>query len=132
MGDWIKNNKFEAGLLLVVLVVVGVAYFLSGKWGTRYELAKENFDGSQRDIANFRRLKPSPTEARKREFAGLLVDYRKKAEALQKELGTFRPKELEKIEPSEFTNRLNANIEKLRELYEARVGKQALTDEGRG
>ena len=41
MGSWIKNNKFEAFLLLLVIIVAVGAYLHGSKKGSLYEAAKE-------------------------------------------------------------------------------------------
>ncbi len=120
MGDWIKENKFEAALLAAVLAAAGIAYYLSGRWDERYEIAAGEHEGAQRSLVRYQRLAPAPTLRREQAFEDELADYRGTVEKLHKELASFRPKEFERIEPAEFTNRLNASHQRLTELYEAR------------
>lgn len=117
MGDWIKNNKFEAGLLLVVVLIAGGAYFLAGNSGTAYEEASNRYASAAGQINQAMSLRPAPTDSNEQEFRKQVLDYRGEVEGLQKALLAYRPADLKQISPADFQTNLNQSYEKLKETF---------------
>ena len=71
MGDWIKNNKFEALLLLVVILVgLGAYVYGSGK-GRAYTEAKASFDEHAQSVTRLKGKKPFPDQAKAAAFEAI-------------------------------------------------------------
>ncbi len=87
MGDWIKNNKFEALLLLgVIIVAVGAFLFGSGK-DRLYEEAKGTYGQHRQSVMGLKGKKPYPTPASATEFE-LQIDAYEEVQSVQR----FSPK----------------------------------------
>ena len=116
--NWMKQSKFEALLLIVVVAIAAGIIFLGLSQGKAYKEAKERFDEAEEAVARMESGKPYPdpqsVDERKKEVGGFLEEVSGLQEALLK----FRPQELEKISPAEFNTRLTETSEKLRTLYE--------------
>ena len=68
MGSWIKNNKFEAFLLLLVIIVAVGAYLHGSKKGSLYEAAKEGYGAHASAVSGLKSKRPYPTPANADEF----------------------------------------------------------------
>ena len=108
MGSWIKNNKFEAFLLLFV-VFIGIGAFLHGSGkDSLYEESKEKYSGYARSVGTLRAKKPYPTPEKAKAFEEQVDDYEKTVLELQSKMLAFRPKGLDSISPPKFIENLNA------------------------
>ncbi|GAA5125857.1 hypothetical protein JIN84_14750 [Luteolibacter yonseiensis] len=116
--NWIKENKFLAGLAggtlggAIVLLVVGMLG--SGK----YDTAKENFDTSYEEASGFEKLPLYPKTEHKDAKNKALGEYVKLVEALQTDFEPFRPKEIKNVSPQEFTDSLLAANSEVRKAFE--------------
>ncbi len=117
MGDWIKDNKFEAGLFVVVLFCVIGAYLVGGKAGTRYKEHKDYYDSRKAEKVQLESRKPYPNRENAEEFEEKVADYGQVIDGLQTKLLAFRPKEFKQIAPPEFAALLNTAIEELAKRY---------------
>ena len=108
MGSWIKNNKFEAFLLLLV-VVVAVGSGLHGKdKGGLYEEAKGRYDGHSSSVSALVSKRPYPTLADADAYEKQVDDYEKTVSALEAKMLSYRPDKIESITPPKFIENLNA------------------------
>ena len=122
MGDWIKENKFEAGLLLVVLLLVIGAFVLGSGQGKKYREHKNYYDAAVGQKKNLEAKRPYPSRENQNEYTGIVDNYRKVIGDLETALVKFRPKEFKSIEPAEFTEKLNAAITAATNTYkDARI-----------
>lgn len=123
MGDWIKENKFEAGLMLVVVIVTIVAVVVGGSLGSKYEMAQSNFEIETQSIKKKHGLKPSPTPAGVKGYTEAVESYRKDIKDLQTKLLTnFDSGEIVEIGSSAFSSKLTAARTKLAaSLEEAQI-----------
>lgn len=116
--NWIKENKFLAGLAggtlagVIVLLVVGML------GSSKYNTAKENFDSSYEEASGFERLALYPKVEHKDAKNKALGEYSKLVEALQADFEPFRPKEIKNISPQEFTDSLLAANSEVRKAFE--------------
>lgn len=109
MGDWIKENKFEAGLLLAVVLVAIIAVVMGGSLGTKYQEAKDGYETETQSIAKKKALKPSPTPGGVKDYTEAVAEYRKEIKNLQTNLLTkFLPASVEEIGSSAFSEKLTA------------------------
>ena len=113
MGDWIKENKFEAGMLVAVVLISIVAYLFGGKRGAAYQEHKENYGVAANSVTQLRQKKPFPNPDNVKKYQAEIDGYRTVIEDLQGKLLAYRPAEFKKILPSEFIDRLNAARTKL-------------------
>lgn len=116
--NWIKENKFLAGLAggtlagAVVLLVVGMLG--SGK----YDTAKENFDTAYQEASGFEKLPLYPKSEHKDAKNKALGEYTKLVESLQANFEPFRPKEIKNVSPQQFTDSLLAANAEVRKAFE--------------
>jgi hypothetical protein len=113
MGDWIKENRFEAGMLVVVVLISVVAYLFGGKQGAAYQEHKEGYGVAANTVTQLRQKKPFPNPDNVKKYQVEIDGYRTVIEDLQGKLLAYRPAEFKKILPSEFIDRLNAARTKL-------------------
>ena len=108
MGDWIKNNKFEALLLLgVIIVAVGAFLFGSGK-DRLYEEARDTYQQHMQSVTGLKGKRPYPTPGSAKEFESQIDDYEGVVDDLQEKMLAYRPETLAKIPPPQFIEKLNA------------------------
>jgi hypothetical protein len=108
MGDWIKENKSEAGLIFVTFLVAVVIYLFGSKKSGIYSEHKEFYDGAASAVTSLKGKKPFPNTDNVNDFEVALAADRVVVEALQTKLLAFRPEELKTITPSDFIDKLNA------------------------
>ena len=113
MGNWIKENRFEAGMLFAVVLISIVAYLFGGKRGAAYQEHKENYGVAANSVTQLRQKKPFPNPDNVKKYQAEIDGYRTVIEDLQGKLLAYRPAEFKKILPSEFIDRLNAARTKL-------------------
>ena len=68
MGDWIKNNKFEALLLLVVIIVAVAAVLFGRGKGELYEEEKARYQGYVQAVTGLKGKRPFPTPKNAKAF----------------------------------------------------------------
>ena len=120
MGDWIKNNKFEALLLLVVILVgLGAYVYGSGK-GRAYTEAKASFDEHAQSVARLKGKKPFPDQAKAAAFEEQVDAYEEVVNALENKMAAYRPETFEQIPPPRFIENLNTARAEVARALEAR------------
>jgi hypothetical protein len=115
--NWIKQNKFEAMLLLVVVVIAIGIFMFGNSQGAAYEEDLGRFEDANSQIAVYENAAPFPNPAHVDDRRVQVTAFQGDVEGLQESLLAFRPAEFRKISPAEFTTRLNATSEKLKALY---------------
>ena len=120
MGEWIKNNKFEALLLLVVVVVgLGAYVFGSGK-GRAYTEAKASFDEHASSVTRLKGKKPYPDPGRAADYEDQVNAEEEIVKQLEEKMGAFRPETFEQIPPARFIENLNTARSEVARALEAR------------
>lgn len=117
MGDWIKENKFEAGLLFFSIIALLGAYFVGSAQGRKYSDTKENYDAALSQKKNHESKRPYPTDENEEDYEEVVEQYRGVVENLQAKFLGFRPESFEQIAPAQFTEKLNAKREALASRY---------------
>jgi hypothetical protein len=108
MVSWIKNNKFEAFLLLlVVAVAVGSGLYGNDK-GALYEEAKGSYEGYNSTVTRLELMRPYPTTENADAYEGQVDEYEKTVYALEAKMLAYRPDKIESISPPKFIENLNA------------------------
>ena len=62
--NWIKQNKFEAGLLLVVILAAVGIFLYGNSQGKAYDEAKERFDSADSQVITLEGGAPFPNDTR--------------------------------------------------------------------
>jgi len=117
--SWIKENKFLAVLIAVVVIVGGALFYLGSASSSRYSEAKDSFDNSVNEMKSLAGgdLFPSDknADAKKKAIEG----YLGVAGSLQKKVLAYRPGEIASITPAALTDQLKETETKLFERFEA-------------
>lgn len=106
--NWIKSNPFVAGLAGITLLICGVLYSLSSKWGTAYTEAKDGFDESHLAVSTSEELPLYPVAENRAGKSKALTDYQQSIDELRGLFGPYRPEKTENITPQAFTDRLKS------------------------
>jgi len=115
--NWIKQNKFEAMLLLVVVVIAIGIFMFGNSQGAAYEEDLSRFEDANSRVTQHESAAPFPNDAHVDDRRAQVTAFQGDVEGLQKSLVAFHPAEFSKISPAEFTTRLNETSEKLKALY---------------
>lgn len=115
--NWIKENTFAAGLLLVAFAAIIGTYLFAGSRTKAFDESKAAFDASASRYTDLARIQPFPSAANLEARRKDVVAYRGQVEGLQKALLTYRPEKFEKIRPGEFTTRINEVGKALKASY---------------
>lgn len=118
--NWAKENKFEAGLLVLAIAAAIGTWFFAGSKTEQYDEAKDRFDMAATQLNNLEGRKPYPNQENLDDRKKSVLAYRGKVEGLQNALTTFRPEEFKKVSPAEFTTKMNEVGESLHSLYDAK------------
>jgi hypothetical protein len=102
----IKDNKFLVALGGITLLGVILLLFLGFRSGSRYDLAKEEFELAASEASSFENLKLYPRQENRDGKSKALEDYKKATESLQQAFEPYRPKELTNVSPQAFTDQL--------------------------
>lgn len=99
------------------LVGAILLYIAGSSAVTRYENAKADFETAAGEAAAFEKTSLYPKPENRDGKSKALDEYRKAAESLQAAYGAFRPKELKKLSPQEFTDQLKAVNDEVRAAF---------------
>ncbi len=120
MGDWIKNNKFEALLLLVVILVAGGALLYGRSKGQLYEEQRDSYQGYVQAVKGLKGKKPFPTSDNADKFEAQIDGYEGVVDALRDKMLSYRPGNLAKIPPPKFIENLNSARTEVTGTFDAR------------
>ena len=104
--NWIKENKFLAGLVGGTLLAVILLYLLGSRGGTKYDEAKETFDTAASEAAQSERIDLYPNQENLNAKKKAVDEYREDLKALQQDFDKFRPEKIENTSPQQFTDLL--------------------------
>lgn len=116
--NWIKSNSFVAGLAGITALICGILFFLSSKWGTRYDEAKVSFDQSHELVATSEKLALYPDDALSAAKRKALVDYRQSIEDLRNLFEPYRTGKTINVSPQVFTDRLKSAHQEVAAAFE--------------
>lgn len=106
--NWIKSNPFVAGLAGITLLICGVLYSLSSKWGTAYTEAKDGFDESYMAVSTSEDLPLYPVAENRAGKSKALTEYQQSIDQVRGLFEPYRPEKSENITPQAFTDRLKS------------------------
>ena len=120
MGDWIKNNKFEALLLLVVIMVAVAAVLFGRGKGELYEDERASYQGHVQAVTGLKGKRPYPTSENAKNFESQIDDYEGVVDGLRDKLLSYRPDTLGKVATDKFIENLNAARAEVTRMFDAR------------
>lgn len=123
--NWIKSNPFVAGLAGITVLICGVLYSLSSKWGTAYTEAKDGFDESYMAVTTSEELPLYPVAENRAGKNKALTEYQQSIDGLRDVFAPYRPEKTENITPQAFTDRLKSAQKEV----SAAFGKDAVLPE---
>ncbi len=116
--NWIKENKFLAGLSGGTLLGV-ISLLLFGFQGAnKYQAAQENFGTALTEATEFEAISLYPKAENRDGKLKALEDYRKSLDSIQTAFEPFRPKEIKDVSPQQFTDRLLAAKTEVSKAFE--------------
>jgi hypothetical protein len=115
--SWIKDNKFVAGLAGGTLVGAALLYVVGSKGQSAYQTANDEFQTASSEVASYAKINPYPSATHRDAKQKSLESYRKDLESLQSAFDAYRPDELKNVAPEEFTNRLKAVNQEVRDAF---------------
>jgi hypothetical protein len=116
--NWIKENKFLAGLSGGTLLGV-ISLLLFGFQGaSKYQTAQENFGTAVTEATEFEAIPLYPKAENRDGKLKALEDYRKSLDSIQTAFEPFRPKEIKDVSPQQFTDRLLAAKTEVSKAFE--------------
>jgi hypothetical protein len=121
--NWIKENKFIAGLIGGTLGGMLLLLFVGLHGSGNYQKAKEEYDAAAADVTSFEGAALYPTTENKDAKSKALGQYKQLVATLQSTFDAYRPKEIKNLSPQEFTDSLlAANAETRKAFSENGVG----------
>ena len=116
--NWIKENKFLAGLLGGTLLAAVLLYLFGSRGSTKYAEAKDAFDQAAAEVSQAERLPVYPKPENRDSKAKAIDEYRKSLAELQGAFGKFRPEAIENTTPQQFTDQLIKADKETRQAFE--------------
>lgn len=110
--NWVRNNRFLAGFLAVMLVgVVGLGYLLYTALG-RYSTVDEQYKTQVAELKRLQASPPYPDQENQVKYEAIRKDYALKVRDLQTTLASYEPAaENPPPTPLEFQDRLRKAVE---------------------
>ena len=119
--NWIKQNKFEAILLLVVLILAIGVFLYGNSQSKAFKDSVDRFESADSEVGRLEGVAPYPTKKSVESRRGQTEGFQGKVIGLQESLLSYRPEDFKKMSPAEFTDRLNGISAKLKELYGSKI-----------
>lgn len=117
--NWIKENKFLAGLVGGTVVAMALLYFVGSKGAARFAASKEGYDQAAGEVSQFERLALYPKADLRDSKKKAIDEYRESLGSLQEAFAKFRPEEIANTSPQAFTDQLVAAVDETRAAFEA-------------
>lgn len=113
----LKENKFLIGLGTLTAVASGGLIYWGLSAGSNLEEVQAEIATQQSALQRMERLDPFPTPQNAEEKAASLADVLTKAREAREKLIAFRPKSLEDIPASAFSDKLKASVGRVSGLF---------------
>lgn len=121
--SWIKENPFVAVLGGITVVGAGALLFVGSHFSGKYQEAKDRYDTDAADVQKAEKLALYPNAANRDGKRKALNQYRSSLEKLQESFGPYRPADLPKVSPQDFTNQIKESDAKIRDAFKASGAK---------
>ncbi len=110
--NWVRNNRFLAGFLAVMLLGVGGFGFLLYSALDHYNSVDERYKTQVTELKRLEALQPFPNQANQAKYEVIRKDYAQSVRDLQMTLANFEPPaENPPPTPLQFQDRLRALVE---------------------
>lgn len=116
--SWIKDNKFAATTGGVTLVVTLALLYVGMHARTRYATALENYQNAASEVEGFEAIALYPSREDRAGKSKALNDYRTAITGMQAAFEKYRPKDLKKLSPQDFTDHAKAASEEVGKAFE--------------
>lgn len=104
--NWIKNNRFLAGLICITGFLCAVLFYFSTKWSNTHAENKVAFDESFMDVASSEGIPLYPKSQNRDGKSKALASHKAEIETLSNLFEPFRVAEFKSIQPQAFTDQL--------------------------
>ena len=110
--NWVRNNRFLAGFLAVMLLGVGGLGFLLYTALSRYTAVDEQYKSQVAELKRLQALPPYPDQANQVKYEAIRKDYAQAVRDLQTTLASYEPApENPPPTPLQFQDRLRRAVE---------------------
>ncbi len=109
--DWIRNNRFLAGYLAVMILGVGSVGFLLSTAIVEHEQVSQDYDTQVRELKRLQALKPYPDQADLSKYQEVRTGYRQAVDDLQARMVSMEVPLDTQITPTQFQDRLRKVVE---------------------
>ncbi len=110
--NWVRNNRFLAGFLAVMLVGVGVLGYLLYTALSRYTTVDEQYKTQVAELKRLEASPPYPNQENQVKYEAIRMDYAQKVRDLQTSLASYEPApETPPPTPLQFQDRLRKAVE---------------------
>lgn len=110
--DWIKQNKFLSGFLLVLLIVGGALGFLAFSAMGNYDTAYADYQTKAQELNSLQTQQPYPEEANVKKMQELQATHQAAIDSLHKELGKAQSP-LKPLTPEKFQDNLRDAVRRV-------------------
>ncbi len=115
--NWIKENKFIAGLIGGTLGGILLLVFAGLHGSGNYQKAKNDYDEAAAEVTSFEGAPLYPTTENKDAKTKALTQYKQSVATIQSTFDAYRPKEIKNLSPQEFTDSLLAANTETRKAF---------------
>ena len=110
--NWVRNNRFLAGFLAVLLIVGGVLTFLLVTAQGHYAEVSDQYDAQVKELQRLQGLTPFPDNGNLKKYEEVRQDYQAKVTELQTKLASLDlPLDNPPLTPLSFQDRLRKVVE---------------------
>lgn len=110
--NWVRNNRFLAGFLGVVIVVGGVlAYLLFSSYG-HYSEVSQQYDSQVAELKRLQNLELYPNDANLKKYEDVRTEYQQAVDELQTKLASLEPPPVTPpLTPLQFQDKLRQAVD---------------------
>src|SRR6266511_4435398 len=110
--DWIKQNKFLTGLLLIILIAGGALGFLAFSANTKYNAARETYPTKASELNRLQTAQPYPEQDNVKKMQEVQKAHQAAIDALHKDLIKAQVP-LKPLTPEKFQDNLREAVRRV-------------------
>ena len=111
--DWVRNNKFLAGFLGVLIVAIGGVGFWLYSTQSTYNQVSQEYSTQVTELKRLENLNPYPEEANLQRFAEQKKEFAEAVTTLQENLAKMSAPTDRPLSPTDFQNRLREVVSEI-------------------
>ena len=109
--DWIRNNRFLAGFLgVMILGIGGLGYLLYNAIG-QHDQVSQDYDTQVRELKRLQALKPFPDQADLSKYQEIRTNYKQSVDDLQAKMVSYEVPLDTQLTPTQFQDRLRKVVD---------------------